>query len=120
MSKKIVPAGSIDKEPVQDPNNLLNKQIVCLGTLNHFCCLISCFSKMPLSGSLDMCSCGIISKLRFFTCTAKNIVEFHVFFFTNYSGIPYYFIMEFHIKNKLWKSEIKYYCPFIMNFHSCS
>ena len=41
-------------------------------------------------------------------------------FFTNNSGIPHYFIMEFHIKNKLWKTEIKYYCPFIMNFHSCS
>ena len=42
------------------------------------------------------------------------------YFFTNNSGIPHYFITEFHIKNKLWKTNIKYYCPFIMNFHSCS
>ena len=73
---------------------------------------------MPSSGSLDTRVWNFLEASILHVRSQKYCGI--PYFFTNNSGIPHYFIMEFHIKNKLWKTEIKYYCPFIMNFHSCS
>ena len=82
--------------------------------LSHFLFLF----QMPSSGSLDT---RVWNFLEASILHVRSQKYYGIpYFFTNNSGIPHYFIMEFHIKNKLWKSEIKYYCPFISNFHSCS
>ena len=123
QSESILPASSFDKEPVQKQKKTLNRQIVCLGTLDHVVLyfLLSHFLfllQMPSSGSLDT---RVWNYLEASILHVRSQKYYGIpYFFTNNSGIPHYFIMEFHIKHKLWKSEITCYCPFITNFHSCS
>ena len=82
-----------------------------------FCCLISCFFSKCLRLEVWTRECFLEASIPH----VRSLKYYGIpYFFTNNSGIPHYFIMEFHIKNKLWKTDIKYYCPFIMNFHSCS
>ena len=122
QSESISPLAPLIKSQCRSKKKT-HRQIVCLGTLDHAVLyfLLSHFLfllQMPSSGSLDT---RVWNFLEASIPHVRSLKYYGIpYFFTNNSGIPHYFIMEFHIKNKLWKTEIEYYCPFIMNFHSCS